>query len=157
MTGHFKKIEKTAPTEKDAFIFQQLIDLLKPSIEYLDLECKANTARHYELWTTDGFRARSLNPRTGRGIQFAAVIVHRKFITFYFHPLYTDKQLKTKLTDSLRSLLKGETCFHIKELTDEMIHDFKNLIKLGWESYKELRLVKVEMRFIQKNPLIPLS
>jgi len=84
-TGHILgRRKKVNPTSDALFLFEQLKTLLAPYEDKLDQ--KINTASHYELWTNEGYRTTSLHPINKRGIQFAAIVIYAKHITFYFQP-----------------------------------------------------------------------
>lgn len=139
-TGHIlTRRKKVTPSSQDILMFDQLKTLLLPYKDLLDI--KVNTADHYELWTNEGYRTTSLHPVNKRGIQFAAIMIYTGHITFYFQPLYIDSSLKEALGESLKPFFRGKSCFHLKEVTDQITHDIKELLKKGWQSYQKLGLV----------------
>lgn len=147
--GSLKKISTTShilarrkkvyPSSQEILVFNQLKSLVLPYKEFL--EVKMNTADHYELWTNEGYRTTSLHPVNKRGIQFAAIMIYAEHITFYFQPLYLDNTLKEELAESLKPFFRGKSCFHLKEVSDQINNDLKVLIKKGWQSYQKMGLV----------------
>jgi hypothetical protein len=138
-TAHLHYRKKIDPTDNTISSYQKLIELLEPYTPYTDI--KEYSSFHYELWTTQGFRSAGGKPKYKRGLQFAAVIAHPKFIALYLHPLYVDKQLKLMLSENLKKHLHGESSFRFNIITEEMFVDLKEIVKRGWALYKDLNLV----------------
>lgn len=138
--GHMlKRRKKVIPSGLDIIKFEQLKTLLLPYKNLL--EVKVNTDDRYELWTNEGYRTNSLTPTNKRGIQFAAIMIYTDHITFYFQPLYLDNVLMETLPESLKPLFRGKSCFHLKEVTDQISYDLQELLKKGWQSYQRMGLV----------------
>ena len=68
---------------------------------------------------------------------FASVIEQKNFVGFYLmtacHP-----SIKEKLSPSLLKLLKGKSCFHIRQLTPELKRDISDALKVAFEGYRKL-------------------
>lgn len=132
--------KKVIPTGLDIIRFEKLKALLLP---YEDLlEVKVDSEDHYELWTDEGYRTRSLTPANKRGVQFASIMIYADHVTLYFQPLYLDSALKEGLGEGLKPIFRGKSCFHIKEVTDQITYELQELLKMGWQSYQRMGLVK---------------
>jgi hypothetical protein len=68
---------------------------------------------------------------------FAGVRMNKGAVGFYFMPIYTHEQEFNDLSPSLRKLLKGKSCFHLKKLDDETESELTALLKKGHEVYKK--------------------
>lgn len=118
-----------------AEIYQTLKQLLLEQVPPLQLKHKED--RTFEVTGTkpamqgrqkvDGFYFTSLSPKP-------------KDIRFYFFPLYTDPDA-FKLSDDLKKMLKGKTCFHIKKLDNDLITEIRAMIAKGVEIYRKKDLV----------------
>jgi hypothetical protein len=140
VTSHLFQRYKFVPASHQVLVYQKLKDLLKKYENQLTV--KISTPVHYELWTTHIFRSSGLNSLYNKkGIQFSSVVIHKKYTSLYFHPLYVDKELRFKATPALQHYLKGVTCFHFTTLSNEVIADLNDLLELGWAIYKELKIV----------------
>lgn len=139
--GHLNNRRKTvfrpSPDVLDAF--RRIISILQPYEPYM--QAVANTSDHYELWTRDGFRTSSFNPKRKRGLQFAAAILYERHVGLYFLPLYISHDLHEVLSDELQHKLKGQSCFHFSSLTDNLENEVRDLISAGWEFYRKQELV----------------
>jgi len=51
-------------------------------------------------------------------------------------PIYTDTALKDVFEPELLKLLKGKSCFHIKELDTKLERQIRKALKLGFRLYK---------------------
>lgn len=138
--AHLFRSRKITPSAQHTLVYDELVKLLK---KYENrLEVKSNTNDHYELWTTHIFRSSGSSPKFKKGILFSSVIIHRRFTSLYFYPLYIDPELKTKLTEKLKGHLKGKTCFHFNALSIDLLPDLVELFELGWDSYKKIAIVQ---------------
>ena len=68
---------------------------------------------------------------------FVSVIEQKNFVGFYLmtacHP-----SVKDKLSPRLLKLLKGKSCFHVKELTPDLKMDIEDALKAAFEGYRKL-------------------
>lgn len=136
--GHLpgvRKKESPFPSSPLYPLFDELKKMLKPY--ELSLATKTDNDLQYELWTKHQFRTSSFHPTGKQGVLFAAVVIYMKHVSLYFYPIYANKSLKEELPESLFIRLKGKSCFHFTELTDDQRSDLTNLLKSGWDFYKE--------------------
>ena len=72
---------------------------------------------------------------------FASVVEQKKYVGFYFMPIYMNDPLKNQLPASLLKLLKGKACFHITELTPQLKADIAEALRAGFSFYKKMNWV----------------
>lgn len=70
------------------------------------------------------------------GIYFATVMMKPKDVRFYFFPAYTHKEQLGELPEDLKKALKGKSCFHIKQMDDDMEEQLRDLIKRSVDCYQ---------------------
>ncbi len=70
------------------------------------------------------------------GIYFATVMMKPKDVRFYFFPTYTHKEQLGELPENLKKALKGKSCFHIKQMDEEMEQHLRTLIKKSVAYYQ---------------------
>ncbi len=77
------------------------------------------------------------------GFYFASIVPKPKDVRLYFFPLYTHAdQFKSKLSAPLAKMLKGKTCFHLKNLDPEVQKEIQEMIDNGIKSYQKDGLLK---------------
>lgn len=114
---------------KDA-VYAQLVQLIKDNVTD-DFTINEGDGQRLEVVTKEA----SYN---GKPLEFIAVIVQKHHVGFYFMPVYIDEQLKAKLPDDVDKMLKGKSCFHVKqELTPELQDKYARLIKDGITVYQQ--------------------
>lgn len=132
-------------------VFAGLREIIRPYQK--GLVVKSNTALHYELWTNHRYRVNNLQNRgrvLGRqsksrtGIQFAAVVQFKKWVSFYLYPLHLNPELATDCSANLRSLFDrgSKSCMHFTRLTDELKAELEQLIGKCWNYCLEQGWVK---------------
>jgi hypothetical protein len=118
--------------EKDLIkIFNQLKKMLKkfenPLKSKFDLDSK------YDLWS---FKDLEIGGRKRKEVFFASLIIQSKYVGLYFMPIYTDTSLKDVFRPELLKLLKGKSCFHIKQLDANLEKQIEEALKKGYSLYK---------------------
>jgi hypothetical protein len=68
---------------------------------------------------------------------FAGLIVQKGYVGFYFMPVYSDPDKKELFAPELLRLLKGKSCFHVRELDDELQGRIDDALERGFELYRE--------------------
>jgi hypothetical protein len=106
-------------------ILKRFEDPLKPK---LDLDSK------YDLWS---FNEIEIDGRKRKEVYFAGIIIQSKWVGFYYMPIYTDTNLKDLFKPELLKLLKGKSCFRIKELNNELEIQIEEALKKGYKLYQQ--------------------
>ena len=112
-------------------IFQSLKDLL--SLYAPPLVPKMDDASHYDLWS---IRDLVIEGRKRKEVYFAGLIIQKGYVGFYFMPVYAESDLKAVFAPELLKLLKGKSCFHVKELTPELLDQVMSALRIGYEAYQ---------------------
>ena len=68
---------------------------------------------------------------------FAGTIVQKGYVGFYFMPVYSDADKKELFDAELLRLLKGKSCFHVRQLDDELMRAIDGALERGFELYRE--------------------
>ena len=74
-------------------------------------------------------------------IYFAATVIKKNFVGFYFFPLYTHPQYFAGLPPELKKTLKGKTCFNIKKMDAILLTQVQELLKKGFDLYKKEKFI----------------
>ncbi len=146
-THFYHKLEKVPrKVIKPEFkaLFEQLRAIIEPYRK--NLVVKHNSPARYELWTNHRypvsnlqFKTRILGKQTKSriGMQFAAVVVFKEWVSFYLHPLNLNQQLHDEMSEALRLLVpfNSKTTMHFTALTDELKEDLTRLISRCYDFY----------------------
>ena len=74
------------------------------------------------------------------GYYFASVVPKPKDIRLYFFPIYTHADA-FKLSEDLKKLLKGKSCFHLKNVNEKVLEEIEEMIKKGIHLYEADNLI----------------
>ena len=88
----------------------------------------------YDLWS---FKDLEIAGRKRKELFFASIIVRKTYVGFYYMPIYTDVSLKDVFKPELLSLLKGKSCFYIRDLSPEITSQIEEALEMGYELYKK--------------------
>jgi hypothetical protein len=113
-------------------VYKRLKEILK---RYENpLKSKFDFDSRYDLWSV---KELVIDGRKRKEVSFAALIIQSNYVGFYYMPVYTDVDLKSVFGPELLKLLKGKSCFHIKELNDLLEKQIIEALDLGYSLYKE--------------------
>ena len=113
-------------------IYKGLKKILKkyepPFKPKLDLDSR------YDLWS---FKNVEIDGRKKKEVFFASAIIQSTYVGFYFMPIYAETSLKEVFKPELLKLLKGKSCFYIRDLSPEIVSQIEEALELGFNLYKE--------------------
>ena len=117
----------------------QLLDIFKRLKVLLEryenpLKPKFDLEDKYDLWS---FKDIEIDGRRRKEVYFAGLIIQSRYVGFYYMTVYTDISLQSVFGPDLLRLLKGKSCFHIRELSPELISQIEEALKKGYDLYKK--------------------
>lgn len=126
---------KKAPKPELAQIYDELQNMFarySPPFTARDKAVKAK--RNYILVSE---KPLVINGRKKDEMWFAGLVEQKGYIGFYYMPIYCVPKM-TAVSPALKKLLKGKSCFYIKDLTPELRRDIDAALKAGLAAYKKL-------------------
>jgi len=122
------------PKKKDPIV--ELYKQLKPLLERYSppLIAKKDSATGYELRSN---KQVVIADKMTSEIIFAAFMVQKGYVGFYYFPVYTHPEIRKNLQPNLLKLLKGKSCFHLTEETPELLVDIEAALRFGFNFYKK--------------------
>lgn len=75
--------------------------------------------------------------RPRKELWFAAILVQKGYVGFYYMPVYTAPEMKEVFQPELLKCLKGKSCFHIKKNDPQIMSQIKTSLKIGYQLYKD--------------------
>lgn len=113
-------------------IFNRLKKILK---RYEDpLKPKLDLDSRYDLWS---LKEVEIAGRKKKEVYFAGLIIQSRWVSLYYMPIYTDTDLADVFKPELLNLLKGKSCFRIRELDEELEAQIEHALQKGYELYKQ--------------------
>jgi hypothetical protein len=95
---------------------------------------KLDLDSRYDLWS---FKNVEIDGRKKKEVFFASAIIQSTYVGFYFMPIYAETSLKEVFKPELLKLLKGKSCFYIRNLSPEIVSQIEEALELGFNLYKE--------------------
>jgi hypothetical protein len=118
--------------EDKRIIFNELKSLLEPFAK--TLKVVIDTDKRYELYSS---KPAIVSGKLRESVYFASIIIQKKFVGFYFMPVYTDPEVKELFQPELLRLLKGKSCFHIKKSDPKIFSQIEDALAKGYVIYQE--------------------
>lgn len=120
------------PKKKNPLV--ELYKQLKPLLERYapPLNAKKDSDTGYELW---GAKQAMIAGKMKSEIFFAAFMVQKNFVGFYYFPIYTHPEIRKDLPPRLLKLLSGKSCFHITEPDENLLNDIEAALDFGFKFY----------------------
>jgi hypothetical protein len=118
--------------DRRAEIFAQLKELL---VKYNPpLASKIDTERAYDLWSVKDL---VIDGRKYKEVYFAGIVIQKDYVGLYYMPVYAEPEIKALFKPELLKLLKGKSCFHIKNLNDELLGQIEQVLADGFNQYQQ--------------------
>lgn len=95
---------------------------------------KVDDPSHFDLWSVKDVE---IEGRKRKEIFFAGVTIHKNFVGFYFMPVYVDSEVKQFFAPELLKLLKGKSCFHVRQLDAQLEEYIDQALRTGFELYNK--------------------
>lgn len=114
-------------------IFQTIRAVLQPYAA-LGFNNRTNSETTYDLWSDKNV---VIEGKQRSEVYFAAVMIHKGHVGFYYMPVYEEPDMKKVFDPALLKLLKGKSCFHIKKLDDVLLTHIETALAEGYRLYKE--------------------
>ncbi len=95
---------------------------------------KVDGDRSYDLWS---FKDLVIAGRKRREVFFTSIVIRKTYVGFYYMPIYTDVGLKDVFKPELMKLLKGKSCFYIRDLSPEIVSQVEEALEIGYQLYKK--------------------
>jgi hypothetical protein len=115
---------------------QPIFDALQPLLRRYQppLVPKTDRPGAYDLWS---IKELVIDGRRRKEVYFAALIVQKSYVGFYFMPVYAEPEMRQVFAPELLRLLKGKSCFHVRKLTPELIGQIDSALEAGFRLYQE--------------------
>jgi len=88
----------------------------------------------FDLWSE---RPLVIEGRKRKDVFFAAAIIQKSYVGFYYMPVYAEPEIKAFFSPELLALLKGKSCFHVRRLTPGLEEQIAGALMKGFELYRE--------------------
>lgn len=98
------------------------------------LTTKMEDDAHYDLWSVKDL---VVEGRKRKEVYFGGLIIQKGYVSFYFMPVYVAAELKPLLAPELLKLLKGKSCFHLKQLDETRLEQIRAALQIGYQFYQE--------------------
>jgi len=79
--------------------------------------------------------------RKRENVYFAATKIQKTFVGFHLMHIYAQPSEIDRLGKDLKKLLKGKSCFQIKKVNDDLLHQIKESLEQGIDCYKRLKFL----------------
>jgi hypothetical protein len=88
----------------------------------------------YQLWSEKDVE---VDGRPRKEVYFAGLIVQKGYVGFYYMPVYAEPERKKLFAPELLGLLKGKSCFHVKQLDDDLVGQIRDALEAGRRLYED--------------------
>lgn len=70
-------------------------------------------------------------------VYFAGIIIQKSYVGFYYMLAYAEPEVNDQLSPEFLALLKGKTCFYIKNADKSILDEVKKALDIAVQKYKE--------------------
>lgn len=115
------------------YVFDELKKLMLPYVKGT-IELQGGTGGQVSLISK---KPAELNGKNKSELLFAAALIQKGYVGFYFMPVYALPEIKEVLKPELMKCLKGKSCFYIRQFDKEIFSQIKEAVKTGYQKYTE--------------------
>lgn len=116
-------------------LYSSIIDLLKKQTPPLRIRKSKDDMAEF-----CGTKERMQGKQKVDGYYFGSVVLKPKDVRLYFFPIYTHVD-HFKLSDNLNKMLKGKSCFHLKNVDQDLLNEIDEMIQKGVKLYQKDDLI----------------
>ena len=77
-----------------------------------------------------------------RTMFFGGVQIRRAYVSFHLMPIYTNPELLSRVSDTLKKRMQGKSCFNFVRPDRELFVELSALVERGFALYERLGWVK---------------
>ena len=123
-------------TARSVDVYSEIESLLKPyGKRLIERTGTVKNKRDYHLWCSGPIEFMG---RKYPELSFASVIEQKGYVGLYLMAVSSNPAVKKQLPPALLKLLKGKSCFHVKQLTPELKRDLSGALEVSYEGYRKL-------------------
>jgi len=74
--------------------------------------------------------------KNGGRLFFGAVQVKKAYVSFHLMPVYSDPDLLSAVSDTLKKRMQGKSCFNFRKLDENLIAELEKLVDDAAERYR---------------------
>jgi hypothetical protein len=121
-------------------IQKEIFDHLKALLTIYETKLKKtkDLAGQYDLHTRKPIE---MLGKTYPNLCFANIAIQKNYVSLYFFPAYTHPAEFENISDLLKKLKKGKSCFNLKKWDEQTKNELSALIKQGFELYNRKGLI----------------
>ena len=126
----------TERTARSVDFYSEIESLLKPyGKKLIERTGTVKNKRDYHLWCGGPIEFKG---RTYPEFSFASVIEQKGYVGLYLMAISCNPAVKKQLSPALLKLLKGKSCFYVKQLTPELKRDISSALEASYDGYRKL-------------------
>lgn len=122
-------------------MFESLKDILtrfeSDSLELRNNTIGSTTREKKKQLHLYGKQEVSIGSRKSQQTYVAGIIQQKGYVGFYFMPIYSHPDVFNSISSELKNMLKGKSCFHVKELSPSLEKELGGMIQKGIDLYSK--------------------
>ncbi len=132
---HIKYADKSAGQPELLQIFEAIKKMATPYHGKGEMIMHADTGGQFNLVS---HKPVVIGGKERKELWFISALVQKGYVGFYFTPINSGGDLRKQFSAEFMKLLKGKSCFHIKNNDPAIMKEVEKAFKAGFEAYKKL-------------------
>ncbi|MFC2160767.1 hypothetical protein ACFLRW_02860 [Acidobacteriota bacterium] len=124
-------------------IFDELKNILKKYSPPFSVKTPSEALKKKRSFELTSYKKVVIAGRKKDEVYFAGIIIQKDYVGFYYMLAYAEPytndqwNMKDQLSPKFLSLLKGKTCFYIRNTEEDILNEVKKALDIGVKKYKE--------------------
>ncbi len=117
-------------------IFDELKKILETYSPPFSVKTPSEALRNKQSFELTSCKKVVIAGRPKDEVYFAGIIIQKNYVGFYSMLAYAEPEVRSQLSPEFMALLKGKSCFYIKNADRPILNQVKKLLDIGLEEYR---------------------
>ena len=118
-------------------VFEKLKSILSDFSPPFAVKTPSAALRNKRSYELTSYKKVVIDGRPKDEVYFAGIIIQKNYVGFYYMLAYANPEVRGQLHPEFIALLKGKSCFYIKNTDGLVLDQVKKALDIGLKKYKQ--------------------
>jgi hypothetical protein len=120
--------------EKIFYALREILAQYSPPFSVAEKRPSLKDKKSYEVVS---YKEVEIDGRKKSEIYFAGIIIQKSYVGFYYMLAYANPKIRSALSKDFLKMLKGKSCFYIKDTNPETLSQIRKALNIALVYYQE--------------------
>ena len=118
-------------------VFEKLKRILSAYSPPFSVKTPSDALRNKRSYELTSYKKVVIAGRPKDEVYFAGIIIQKNYVGFYYMLAYAEPEVRSQLHPEFIALLKGKSCFYIKNYEGIVLDQVKKALDFGLKKYRQ--------------------